>query len=218
MADVFQFRSSASLVMLTGRKAHNLEQFLELIETCSGSSIFFHTFSAFFKMRDAHVPFNTDFAMWTATMLNEKALAEKLMAIDLWEQTTVESLRSQLLELLKNYRKESPRAFEKTAEEPLYLHDMARVVYLTDRFAYDLKTFRDVLLTVSINSIYFHFVESRLESGLETNDFSVWVEHSLEMPELADRIGKIDLSVFTPEGLRGRILELIDDYLKEIGQ
>lgn len=215
MPDVFQFRSSASLEMLTGRKAHNLEQLLRMIQTCSDSSIFFHTFSAFLKMREARVPFNTDFAIWVARMMNERALAEKLMAIDLSEHTTVKSLRRRLVGVIGNYRKENPAAFDKTAEEPFYLHDIARVVYLTDRFAYDLSTFRDLLLMVSINSIYFHFIESRLQSGLQSNDFSLWIENSLGMPELAHSIRGIDLSVITPEGLRSRIVELIDDYLQE---
>jgi hypothetical protein len=213
MSNVFQFSSSASLERLTGRRAHDLEELLDLIKTCSESSIFYHTFSAFLKLREAQVPFNSDFAIWAATMLNEKALAEKLTAIDLSEYSTVESLRNRIVLIIEHHVQENPLCIKKIADEPFYLHDVTRFVYLTDNFAYDLDSFRDLIAKVSIYSIYFHFIESRLHSQLETDDFSMWVEDSLGMPSLAQKIRQIDISVYTLEGLRSRIIQLIDGYL-----
>lgn len=218
MGDIFQFRSSASLEKLTGQKAYNLEELLDLIKSCPESSIFYHTFSAFLKMREAHVPYNTDFAIWVAKMLNEEALAEKLMAVDLSEYKTLESLRVGLIGIMESYREQKPDAFQKTAYEPFYLYDIIRIVYLTDKFAYDLKSFRQLLTTVSIHSIYFHFVESLLRTQFQTDDFSTWIEESLNIPRLARRIRKIDVNVYTLEGLRTRILQLIDEHLKEAEQ
>jgi hypothetical protein len=63
--------------------------------------------------------------------------------------------------------------------------------------------------------MYYHFFESRLHTQLESNEFSSWIEESLGLPELADQIRKIDCSVFTLEGLRSRVIELIDRHLKK---
>lgn len=213
MGDIFQFRSSAFLEKLTGRKAHTLEGLLPLVETCSDSSIFYHTFSAFLKMREIRVPFNSDFAIWVSRMLNEKALAEKLTAIDLSDFNTIEDLRERLVEIIKSYRDERAIAFQKVANEPFYLHDIVRVVYLTDKFAYDLPSFRNLLTSISVYSLYFHFIESRLQTHFQTNDFSRWMEESLNMPDLACRIMQIDINVYTLEGLRARIIQLIDEKL-----
>jgi hypothetical protein len=90
-----------------------------------------------------------------------------------------------------------------------------RVVYLTDNFAYDLRSFRDSLASVSIYSVYYHFFESRLDTQLESNDFSTWIGESLEMAELAEKIRRLDISAFTLEGLRSRIIGLIDRYLDD---
>ena len=212
MKRVFQFSSSASLERLTGRRASNLKDLLDLIKTCSTSSIFYHTFSAFLKLREAQVPYNSDFAIWVARMLNEQSLAEKLMAVDLSEHNTLESLRKRLIQLIGHHIKENPLCRRKIADEPFYLHDVTRFVYLTDHFAYDLTSFREVLTKVSVYSIYFHFIESRLHSQLMTDDFSAWIEESLEMPLLAQRIQQIDISVYTLEGLRSRIIQLIDEF------
>jgi hypothetical protein len=215
MSDVFQFRSSASLDKLTGQKAYNLEELLDLIKTCPESSIFYHTFCAFLKMQEVHVPYNTDFAIWAVRMLNEKALAEKLMAVDLFEYKTLESLRMRLIEIIESYREQKPGAFQKIADEPFYLYDVVRIVYLTDKFAYDLKSFRELLATVTKRSIYFHFVASRLQTQFQADDFSTWIEESLNIPDLAQAFRKIDVNAYTPEGLRRRLLQLIDEHLKE---
>lgn len=218
MSTVFQFSSSASLVKLTGIKAWNLQELLEVIKNCSESSIFYHTFSAFMKMREVQAPYNSDFAVWVATSLNEKALAEKLTAVDFSEYNTIKSLKSRLVGIIEKHREEKPNAFEKSAEEPFYLHDVMRIVYLTDKFAYDLQSFRDLLQSVSIYSLYFHFIESRLERHLEANDFSAWFEESLGLAHLAQKVSRIDISVYTIEELRDRILQLIDKELTASGR
>ena len=218
MSRVFQFSSSASLEKLTGKRAHTLEELLGLIRDCPGSSIFYHTFSAFLKMLEAKAPLNNDFAVWVSESLNEKPLAEKLMAIDLAEFSTVEALRERLIDIIEAFREEKPNAFAKEGDEPFYLHDVTRFVYLTDKFAYDLKSFRELLPNISIYSLYFHFIESRLHTGLRTNDFSVWFEGTLGMPELAEKIKNIDMHVYTLEGLRSRMMEIIDETSEKSGQ
>jgi len=214
MGEVFQFRSSASLEMLTGRKAHTLEELLHLVRTCTESSIFYHTFSAFLKMREVNVPYNSDFALWVYRELGEKALAERMMAVDFSEYNTVESLRTRLEGIIEGHKNFRPTAFEKKADEPFYLHDVQRFVYLTDKFAYDLKSFREILPTISLYSLYYHFIESRLETKLQTDDFSNWIEKSLGLSGLAHRIRGIDISAYDLEGLRGRIISLIDEDVR----
>ncbi len=217
MGEVFQFLSSASLEKLTGKRAYKLEELLSLVKTCADSSIFYHTFSAFLKMREVQLPYNSDFAIWASRSLNETALAEKLMAIDLSEYNTIASLRMRLIEIIETYRDLRPEAFRKIADEPFYLYDVVRVVYLTDKFAYDLKTFRELVSRISVHSLYLHFIESRLTTQLQADDFSTWIEESLHIPSLARAIRNIDITVYTLEGLRARILRLIDDQLQEEG-
>jgi hypothetical protein len=212
MAGVFQFLSSASLEKLTGRKAESLDGLLGLIKTCPDTSIFYHTFSAYMKMREIRLPYNNDFTYWISSSLNEKILAEKIMAIDVSEYNTVGSLRMRLVEIIEEYRRRNSKAFRKRADEPFYLYDIIRVIYLTDKFAYDLRSFREVLATISIYSIYLHFIECRLEKALHIDDFSTWIEYSLGLPDLANKIKTIDLSAYTMEGLRSRIIQLIDEY------
>jgi hypothetical protein len=209
---VLQFRSSASLEVLTGKKAHTLPELLELIRTCSESSVFYHTFSAFQKLREARAPYNSDFALWAYTSLGENALAEKIMAVDFREYFTVESLRNRLVQIIEEYQGVKPSAFDKRPDDPFYLHDVQRFIYLTDKFAYDLDSFREILPTISRDSLYYHFIESRLETKLEADDFSTWIDKALGLAELAGRIRRIDIHVHTLDGLRSRIMQVIEEY------
>lgn len=212
MGDLFQFSSSTSLGKLTGRRAQDLEELLKLIKTCPDSSIFYHTFSTFRKMREVQVPYNNDFAIWISQNLAEEALPEKLTAIELAEHNTIASLRKRIVTIIDDYKKEAPEAFARTAAKPFYLCDAVRIVYLTDKFAYNLKSFREALDSISVDSIYFHFIESRLHTQLQTDDFSRWIDDSLDMPELAAKIRNIDMHIYTLEGLRKKIASLIDGH------
>ena len=213
MPKVFQFMSSASLEMLTGRTASNVDELEEMIATCHESSIFYHTFSALLKMREATAPYNSDFSAWVAENLHAPALAEKLTAVDFTEYRTMEDLRNRLLEIIRSYREEQAGVLPGSCNEPFYLHDVRRFVYLTDKFAYDLASFRELLPTISIYSLYFHFIESRLSMNLDRNDFSTWLEKDLGLAELAGSIRKIDISVHTLEGLRQEMISLVDEHL-----
>ncbi len=210
---VFQFSSSAYLEKLTGKKAYNLTELLMLIETCSLSSVFYHTFSALRKLKEVNVPYTNDFAVWISRNLHENVLSERLGAINLTEHDTIINLKERIVEIMKDYKEQAPSTFRKKSEYPFYLCDVTRVVYLTDKFAYNLKSFRDVLEKISIDSLYFHFIESRLYNKLNVDDFSTWIEHSLELPVLAGDIRKIDINVYTLEVIKSRIEHLIDQHL-----
>jgi len=213
---VFQFSSSAYLEKLSGKQACNLDELLKLIESCTLSSIFYHTFSALRKLREVHVPYTNDFAVWISRNLHEEALSEKLGAIDLTEYNTIESLKARIVEIIKDFRDQNQPAFQKKAGEPFYLCDVTRIVYLTDKFAYNLKSFREVLDSISIDSLYFHFIESRLYNQLHLDDISTWIEQSLGLNKLAQGIRNIDINVYTLNEIRAKIAQLIDENLNKL--
>lgn len=212
---VFQFSSSAYLEKLTGKKAHNLDELLKLIESCSLSSIFYHTFSALRKLREVHVPYTNDFAVWISRNLHKEALSEKLGAIDLTEYNTIENLRAHIIEIIEDSKDQNPPAFQKKADEPFYLCDVTRIVYLTDKFAYNLESFREALDSISIDSLYFHFIESRLYNQNHLDDISTWIEQSQGLSKLAQGIRNIDISVYTLNETKAKIAELIDEHLNK---
>ena len=69
------------------------------------------------------------------------------------------------------------------------------------------EEFFEVLPSITNQSLYFHFIESRLRLGLNTNDFSFWLESSGQ-PELAHAINALNPYVRTLDELKADIVKL----------
>ncbi len=64
------------------------------------------------------------------------------------------------------------------------------VILPTAYVAHDLREFVEALRKISPASLYFHVFESRLRLGQESNDFSIWLEKSLEEADLSQEIAE----------------------------
>ena len=58
-------------------------------------------------------------------------------------------------------------------------------------------------------------VEARARLGRRSGDFAEWLRTALGMPELADRIGRIDTYMTSLERVRAKILSLVDEVLEQ---
>lgn len=206
----FYFNSAASLLRISRDKAMNLQELLEALRTCSDACIFQHTFQTLEEHHFIREGFSNDFSHWAFSACNEVELAERLAALDVREFTSIAALREQLVRLLEDYLRKSPRAATRTATEPFYLMASEVVVVPTPYVARNLEEFADGLRKVSIHGIYYHFIDARLRLKLNNNDFSVWLEQELDMGQAADRLNRIDIYTSTLEGVRRSILKVIE--------
>jgi hypothetical protein len=77
-----------------------------------------------------------------------------------------------------------------------------------------LTEFRAGLASVDASAIYVHMVEARARLGRRAGDFAEWIRTSLDMPELADKIERIDTYMTNLERVRARVLTLVDAALE----
>ena len=78
-----------------------------------------------------------------------------------------------------------------------------------------LAEFRAGLAEVDASAIYFHMVEARARLGRRSGDFAEWIRTSLALPDLAERIERIDAYMTSLERVRARVLALVDAALEE---
>lgn len=211
----FHFATSSVLVKLTGRQAATLRELQDGLRTVTGSSIYQHTHHAF---RERHyvpdVPQN-DFAYWVGEVLRERALGERLAAVDPYEYTEIRSLRNRLVELVEGHFKDGGEDLKAPEGQEFHFLESVSVIASTPFVAYDLKGFREVLGKVALRSIYYHFLEARLRLGKKTNDFSLWLAESLGEGDLAASFGRIDFGISTLEDVRRKMLDLLDKRLTQ---
>ena len=85
----FIFYTERRLVVLTGRRARNIEELLHHLSEVSGSCIFYHTHYLHLPFAFQQPRFYNDFANWISHALREERLAERLAGIDLLSLTSV---------------------------------------------------------------------------------------------------------------------------------
>ena len=92
-------------------------------------------------------------------------------------------------------------------------HFMASRTYVlkTPYVARTVEEFKDLLGRVSINTLYFHIFEAKLRLEKGENDFSQWLR-DLGKSVLADQIARLDPYTYTLEGLRNKLVQLVEKY------
>jgi hypothetical protein len=206
----FYFNSASHLLRIGREKATTLMELLEAIRTCPESSIFQHTFQTLAEHHFIRSGFSNDFSHWTFASCNEVELAERLAAIDVREFTSIAALRERLIHIMESYLQKNPRAAARVAMEPFYLMASDLVVVPTPYVARNLEEFADGLHKVSIHAIYYHFIDARLRLKLNSNDFSVWLDKELDLPQAADKVNRIDIYTSTLEDVRRGILKIVE--------
>jgi len=212
----FHFQSAAHLIRIGREKAGNLAELLEALKVCPDESIFQHTFQTLREHHFLRQGFSNDFAHWTFAACNEVGLAERLAGIDVREFMSIAALRQRLVDIVEAYLQQNPRARDRAAFEPFYFSATEVIVIPTPFVARDLVEFADGIRHVSLTSIHYHFIDARLRLKLNSNDFSLWLEHELDLGHLADRINRIDIYTSTLHDVRRAILRYVQSTLDEV--
>jgi hypothetical protein len=209
----FYFNSAEHLLRIEQQRAATLGELLAGVKDCSEDSIFQHTFRTLQEHHFIQEGYSNDFAHWAFFACNENELAERLAAVDIREFVSVQALRARVVQTLEDFLDSHPQARERTAIEPFYFCSSSTVVLPTSLVARNLQEFVDALETISIHSLYYHFIEARMRLKLISNDFSIWLEHEVGLGRAAELVNRIDIYTLTLQGVRNRILRIVESAL-----
>ena len=208
----FVFCECTNLIQPTGKRAENARQLLSLIGKVEPGVIYHHTHQFFLKASVEVPEYPNDFAVWAADVLEERALAEKFASLDLYAFTNVEEIRKGLVSTLKTYLAENPEPRAARPGDEFFFNDTVTLVLPVDPPVKTIGEFIRTLQFVGTSSIYFHFFESRMRMERPTDDFSGWIEGSLGLKKLAQRIRALDPYHYSLEGLRQEILFVLEHF------
>jgi len=210
----FRFYDRYHLKELTGLKANNLREFVDILKTVPDSVVYYHTHH-FLEEHHYFTPQpSNDFAMWVDEALGEEVLAERLASVDTFDFITLQALRERHVGIVEDYLARGGSLREAADGDEFHFVKSVSVIVPTPYAANNIQEFLDALRRLSPGSLYFHVFESRLRLGRGTNDFSAWLANSLGESELAQKIASLDPYSYTLDGLRSSLIQLIE---KEIG-
>ena len=205
----FRFYAHAHLKEITGRKAHNLTELLQGLDEVSGSVIYYHTHHFLEEHQYLSPEPANDFALWITDELTNELLGEKVAGIDTFAFPTIAALRARIISVIKEYLEANQDNHTVDDDRAFYFIKSVSYIFQTAFVAHDLREFVEVLNRISIHSLSYHMFEARLRLKKGVNDFSIWIEESLGDKELADSLASLDPYLYTLEGLRTQIIELV---------
>jgi hypothetical protein len=210
----FHFVTASYLTRIGHQRATDLAGLRRGLDECSDASVFYHTFQSLGRHHFLTEGFSNDFAQWVLAACNVPRLAEQLASIDIREYVSIQDLRRDLCTAVASYCDAHPSDSGRPAFEAFYFCEAIEVDVPLGVEARTLEEFREGLLRLTHASFHFHFIASRLRLHLHTNDFSMWLAGSLGLESLAQRANRIDIYTNTLEGVKARLLDLVDEELR----
>ena len=206
----FCFSTRLHLKELTGIKAANLRELLDVLKEVPDAVIYYHTHSFLEEYQYLTPEPASDFAVWVSDELGDEILGERLASIDIFGFPSIGALRARFIEVIESHLEKNPDGRVVQEGRELHFIKSVSVVLPTPYVAHDLREFAEVLKKVTINSLFYHIFEAKLRLHKGVNDFSIWVEDCLGDKDLADRLAYLDPYTYTLEGLRSTIIQLVE--------
>lgn len=212
--NAFHFSTQSNLVELTGLKARDLKELVEVLKKVPGSVIYHHTHH-FLKQHQFLSPEPpNDFAYWVSQVLQEDKLGELLAAIDTVSYSSITELGNKILSVIEGYCAKNRSTRSAPEGEEFHFMKSQSFILPTPYWASDLPEFLEAIKKISIQSLYHHIFEARIRLGRGTNDFSLWLEKELDEPALAQSLSRMDPYTQTLEDLRQQVISLIEQRIQ----
>ena len=211
----FYFYTRQNLTFLSGKKATNVSELLSGIKVIPDMSIYHHTHH-FLEQHEFLSPEPpNDFAYWITNVLQYKLLGEEIASIDLRQYFTIREIRVRVIEIIEFSLIENSESLSRKAPpgEEFHFMNARTFVFPTKYVANNLSEFNECLHNISVYSIYYHIYEAKLFKIIPS--FCDWLSSSINEKELADEFCNLDPYTQTLENLRNKLIELVDNRLKE---
>ena len=213
-AQPFEFFGCVELRQVLDRAARDERELMDRLEEVPADSIFYHTHGYFLRHRPVGIAYGNDFARWVAVDVRDQALAERLALVDPFEWSRLEDLREELVTIIHDHLARLSSVPRVEFGETFHFQQSHLIEVPLGATARTLAEFRAGVAAVEASAIYFHMVEARARLGRAAGDFSEWLRGSLGLPELAERIDRIDTYMTSLERVRARVLSLVDEALE----
>jgi hypothetical protein len=213
----FVFVGCVELREILGQRAEDEKELADLLAQVPPGSVYYHTHGFFLRHRVFASTYTNDFAGWVVGEVRDPVLGEKLAMVDPFEFPDLEALREELCSVIDHHLgrlRTIPRIDRGLPFDFLQSHVLELPVGVV---ATTLAEFREHLGQVDASAIYFHLFEARVRQGRQENDFSRWLRREVGLPELADRVARLNPYVGSLERVRARLLTLVDEALEATG-
>jgi len=165
-----------ALVGLTAKlQAQNMRELRDCIYRCEAASIYHHFCETLLRPTFDDPVYGNDFAVWTANVLNDPILAEKLGVINPYEYKNMEELRAFLIDMIDDHMSDLQFIPWARPGNQFFFNKAMTLVFDTGRTISDPDHLYKAIKEMSLGSIYYHFIEANRREPKLVDDFSAWL-------------------------------------------
>ena len=215
----FEIKDCALIALATGKRAQNLRELREYLNTINSDSIYYHFWGTLLRPRFDDPEYHNDFSIWAAHDLHDKILAERLAIIDPTEYRSLDDLRFEIIEVIEERLDEVDYPIWAKRGAQFEFISSQIVIFNTNQTIAEPKEFVPVLPQMSVGSIFYHFIDSRRRTLDTTDDFQNWLANfGTKYALLIQQIREID-PYFSPlTELRIELTKVFKNYFQEINK
>lgn len=209
----FAIKDCALIAIATGRRAGSVKELREILLDIDPGSVFYHFWGGLIQPRFEEREYNNDFAEFVRHGIHDAILAERLAMVDPTEHRTSESLRQEVIELIDERLEEAEYLHWVRSTRPFEFIRSQVVVFDTGRRLQHPDELADVLPELSLNSLFYHFIDARRRLAEGTDDFRVWLSTLGDThTDLIARLAQVDPFFVSLSELRRQLADLCTDY------
>src|SRR5215468_3844133 len=209
----FLFLGCLELRELLPWEAHDARELGEQLEKVPLESLFCHMSAALMHRSALPDTYPNDFALWVASELRDARLAERLSAVDPFPSGSMDRVREELVSAITDHLRHLSAAPRASQGDPFRFFQLHLVPVPTGHEARTLREFRDALAEVDASSLFYHIIDGRYRRGRGRSDFADWIDSGLGLPEVGERLARLDPGVGSLERIRDRHLQVLNEAL-----
>ena len=218
-ASPFRVRDCALIAMASGRRAQNLRELRDILQTIDESSIYHHFWGNRLRPRFDDPEYQNDFASWANRELRDGKVAERLGVIDPTVHDTLEELRQELIDVIEQRLDETEQVAWSKPDRQFNFLTSTIVVFDT---TLQMKQPIDLVTSVpamSPSSIFYHVIDARRRTPGSVDDIRSWLcGLDGEYQDLCDEIAKLDPFFSSLTELRDQLAKVLTTYFEGEGR
>ncbi len=177
-----------------GEMAQNLRELRDRLARLDDPAVtYFHFWGGLLRPHFVDPEYQNDFAAWAYHDLHERRLAERLAIINPSEFDTIDDLRLKVIDVIEERMDEQDFEPRVDAESPFFFMRFQIVIFDTQQRIQSPEQLRNILPTIPLGSLFYHFIDSRRRTQSWLNDFSEWMgAWGPEYAKLAEEVAGVD--------------------------
>ena len=215
--DVFVVKDCTLAAIATGERAQNLRELRDRLMSIHPGSIYYHFWGGLLRPRFDDPEYNNDFAFWVRHALHDTRLAERLGIIDPADYPDLELLRQELIEIMEERLDEGDHALTWARPDQQFHFVRAQTVsFDTGLRLAQPETMGAAIPSLSLGSIFYHFIDARRREPQGVDDFRAWLAQFGDTHAgLYARLAEVDPYFISLAELRQQLARLFGEFFGE---